>query len=61
MFYDAVKNDHGFAVDPFKAIVVPRPIGWVSSLSPVSCAASPLAAWRRARWSGASCAPMGHR
>jgi flavin reductase (DIM6/NTAB) family NADH-FMN oxidoreductase RutF len=34
MFYDAVKNDHGFQVDPFKAIVAPRPIGWVSSLSP---------------------------
>ena len=34
MFYDAVKNDHGFAVDPFKAIVAPRPIGWVSTLSP---------------------------
>ena len=34
MFYDAVKNDHGFQFDPFKAIVAPRPIGWVSSLSP---------------------------
>ena len=34
MFYDAVKNDHGFENDPFKAIVVPRPIGWVSTLSP---------------------------
>lgn len=33
MFYDAVKNDHGLALDPFKAIVAPRPIGWVSSLS----------------------------
>lgn len=33
MFYDAVKNDHGLPVDPFKAIVVPRPIGWVGSLS----------------------------
>lgn len=33
MFYDAVKNDHGFQYDPFKAIVAPRPIGWVSSLS----------------------------
>lgn len=33
MFYDAVKNDHGFHYDPFKAIVAPRPIGWVSSLS----------------------------
>jgi flavin reductase (DIM6/NTAB) family NADH-FMN oxidoreductase RutF len=34
MFYDAVKNNHGFAVDPLKAIVAPRPIAWVSSLSP---------------------------
>ncbi|MEI8177736.1 flavin reductase family protein [Aestuariivirga sp.] len=34
MFYDAVKNDHGLPVDPFKAIVAPRPIAWVSTLSP---------------------------
>lgn len=34
MFYDAVKNDHGFQYDPFKALVAPRPIGWVSTLSP---------------------------
>ena len=33
MFYDARKNDHGFEHDPFKAIVAPRPIGWVSTLS----------------------------
>ena len=33
MFYDATKNDHGFPFDPFKAIVAPRPIGWVSTLS----------------------------
>ena len=33
MFYDAVKNDHGFPNDPFKALVAPRPIGWVSTLS----------------------------
>jgi flavin reductase (DIM6/NTAB) family NADH-FMN oxidoreductase RutF len=33
MFYDAVKNGHGLPYDPFKAIVAPRPIGWVSSLS----------------------------
>jgi flavin reductase (DIM6/NTAB) family NADH-FMN oxidoreductase RutF len=33
MFYDAVKNDHGFQNDPFKALVAPRPIAWVSSLS----------------------------
>ena len=32
MFYDAIKNDHGFEYDPFKAIVAPRPIGWISSL-----------------------------
>lgn len=33
MFYDAVRNDHGFEYDPFKALVAPRPIGWISSLS----------------------------
>ncbi len=33
MFYDATKNDHGFQYDPFKALVAPRPIGWISSLS----------------------------
>lgn len=35
MFYDAVRNDHGFRNDPFKAIVAPRPIGWVSTLSAI--------------------------
>ena len=33
MFYDAVKNDHGLAQDPFKALVAPRPIAWISTLS----------------------------
>jgi flavin reductase (DIM6/NTAB) family NADH-FMN oxidoreductase RutF len=33
MFYDAIRNDHGFEFDPFKALVAPRPIGWISSLS----------------------------
>ena len=33
MFYDAMKNDHGLRYDPFKAIVAPRPIGWVTSMS----------------------------
>jgi flavin reductase (DIM6/NTAB) family NADH-FMN oxidoreductase RutF len=33
MFYDAVRNDHGLAQDPFKAIVAPRPIAWISTLS----------------------------
>jgi flavin reductase (DIM6/NTAB) family NADH-FMN oxidoreductase RutF len=33
MFYDAVKNNHGLALDPFKAVMVPRPIGWISTRS----------------------------
>jgi flavin reductase (DIM6/NTAB) family NADH-FMN oxidoreductase RutF len=33
MFYDAVKNDHGLPNDPFKAIVAPRPVGWISTQS----------------------------
>lgn len=32
MFYDAVANTHGLAHDPFKALVGPRPIGWISTL-----------------------------
>jgi flavin reductase (DIM6/NTAB) family NADH-FMN oxidoreductase RutF len=34
MFYDAIANKHGFPNDPFKALVAPRPIGWISTLSP---------------------------
>jgi flavin reductase (DIM6/NTAB) family NADH-FMN oxidoreductase RutF len=33
MFYDAVRNNHGFAVDPLKALVA-RPVGWLSTRSP---------------------------
>lgn len=33
MFYNAGRNDHGLRHDPFKALVVPRPIGWISSVS----------------------------
>jgi flavin reductase (DIM6/NTAB) family NADH-FMN oxidoreductase RutF len=33
MFYETSKNDHGLPRDPFKAIVSPRPIGWISSMS----------------------------
>lgn len=33
MFYDAVKNAHGLRHDPFKALVAPRPIGWISTIS----------------------------
>jgi len=32
MFYDAVANTHGLAADPFKALVAPRPIGWIGTL-----------------------------
>jgi len=33
MFYDAIENRHGLRHDPFKALVAPRPIGWISSIS----------------------------
>ena len=33
MHYDALKNEHGLPHDPFKAIVAPRPIGWIGSRS----------------------------
>jgi flavin reductase (DIM6/NTAB) family NADH-FMN oxidoreductase RutF len=33
MFYEMSKNDHGLPHDPFKSCVVPRPIGWISTLS----------------------------
>ena len=33
MFYDPEKNDHGLPLNPFKSIVVPRPIGWISTIS----------------------------
>jgi flavin reductase (DIM6/NTAB) family NADH-FMN oxidoreductase RutF len=33
MFYDPRKNDHGLPHNPLNALVVPRPIAWISSLS----------------------------
>ncbi|MEW6489957.1 MAG: flavin reductase family protein [Thermodesulfobacteriota bacterium] len=33
MYYSPEKNDHGLPHSPFKACVVPRPIGWISSVS----------------------------
>lgn len=33
MFYETAKNDHGLPYDPFKAIIAPRPIGWITSMS----------------------------
>jgi flavin reductase (DIM6/NTAB) family NADH-FMN oxidoreductase RutF len=31
MHYNTAQRDHGLPHDPFKALVVPRPIGWVST------------------------------
>ncbi len=33
MFYETARRDHGLPHDPFKAIVAPRPIGWISTVS----------------------------
>jgi flavin reductase (DIM6/NTAB) family NADH-FMN oxidoreductase RutF len=33
MFYDPEKNDHGLPQDPCKSLVVPRPVGWISTIS----------------------------
>ena len=33
MFYETAGNQHGLAHDPLKAIVAPRPIGWISTVS----------------------------
>jgi len=33
MFYDPRRNDHGLPRDPFKSLIVPRPIGWVTTVS----------------------------
>lgn len=33
MFYRTDTNDHGLPHDPFKACIVPRPIGWISTVS----------------------------
>lgn len=33
MHYDPRKKNHGLAHDPLTALVVPRPIGWISTIS----------------------------
>jgi flavin reductase (DIM6/NTAB) family NADH-FMN oxidoreductase RutF len=33
MFYDPRRNDHGLPRDPFKSLIVPRPIGWITTIS----------------------------
>jgi flavin reductase (DIM6/NTAB) family NADH-FMN oxidoreductase RutF len=33
VFYGTIENKHGLRHDPFKAVVAPRPIGWISTIS----------------------------
>lgn len=33
MFFDAVANDHGLPHSPLKALVGPRPIGWITAVN----------------------------
>jgi flavin reductase (DIM6/NTAB) family NADH-FMN oxidoreductase RutF len=33
VFYETATNKHGLKHDPFKALAVPRPIGWISTVS----------------------------
>lgn len=33
MFYETQDNRHGLPRDPFKSCIVPRPIGWITTLS----------------------------
>ena len=33
MFYETATNAHGLPHDPFKALVIPRPIGWITAMS----------------------------
>ena len=32
MFYEPDKNNHGLPFNPFKSTVIPRPIGWITTL-----------------------------
>lgn len=32
MFYTTDSNNHGLRYNPFKAIVAPRPIAWISTI-----------------------------
>lgn len=33
MHYETARRNHGLRHDPFKALIVPRPIGWISTIS----------------------------
>lgn len=32
MFYEPEKSDHGLPKNPFNSLVIPRPIGWITSI-----------------------------
>lgn len=32
MFFEPAKGDHGLSKNPFNSLIIPRPIGWISSL-----------------------------
>ena len=34
MFYETSSDDHGLYGDPLRALIVPRPIGWISTRGP---------------------------
>jgi flavin reductase (DIM6/NTAB) family NADH-FMN oxidoreductase RutF len=34
MYYEPDKNNHGLRYNPLKSCVVPRPIGWITTMSP---------------------------
>ena len=33
MYYETARNDHGLRYNPLKACVVPRPIGWITTVN----------------------------
>jgi len=33
MFYEPKNKDHGLAKNPFNSLIIPRPIGWISSVN----------------------------
>ena len=35
MFYEPGKTDHGLSKNPFNSLIIPRPIGWISSVDKV--------------------------
>ena len=34
MFFEPIKKNHGLPKNPFNSLVIPRPIGWISSRDP---------------------------